>query len=82
MSAGRVDGIAHMHLLCVWGGYLISFLFKNGSFPNMKLDRNRWYIETLRDHLQEVLFLLRKVKEIYLHQVSDSGYKQRLCRIK
>ena len=71
-----------MCIFCAFGGYLINFLFKYGSFPNLSLDRNRRYIETHRDHLQEVLFLLRNVKEIHLYQVSDSGYKQSLCHIK
>lgn len=43
--------LSHMHLLLGgWdgvGGYLINFLFKYDSFPNMSVDENRCYIETL-----------------------------------
>lgn len=33
------------------------------SFPNISVDSNRWYIETLGDHVGDVLFPLTNVRK-------------------
>lgn len=48
--------------------YIHTFLGEIGSslsisFPNISVDSNRWYIETLGDYLGDVLFPLKNVRK-------------------